>query len=255
MVDTEIKNHILYITINREEKLNALNAAVLDSLNLEILKIYTDTSIYGAIIVGAGQKSFVAGADLEDIAALNDQNAEYAAQKGQNIFNLIENSPKPIIAVVNGFALGGGCELAMACHIRIATENAIFAQPEVNYGIIPAYGGSQRLPKLIGKGRALEMIMTGNNMKANIALNWGLVNYVLESKEMALVKAEEILNKIFEKSPLSISYAIECVNDGFKNNVDGYRSEVVLFSKCIVSDDFKVGTQAFIQKTKPVFKR
>ena len=255
MILSEVRNNILYIIINREEKLNALNDQVMNLLKSEISKIYNDSTIYGSIITGAGEKSFVAGADLEEIASLTEENGQQAAKKGQDIFNLIENCPKPIIASVNGFALGGGCELAMACHIRVATNNAKFAQPEVNYGIIPGYGGSQRLPRLIGKGRAMEMILTSIMIDAQTALNWGLVNYVMENKTLAIQKSEELLHKIFEKSPNAISNAIKCINDGYKNNLDGYQTEVQLFGQCVISNDFKEGTRAFIEKRKPIFKQ
>ena len=245
---------ILSITINRPEKLNALNELTLSELKRSVELAYDEKNIKGIIITGSGQKAFVAGADISEFTELNEVNGRKYSERGQEIFGLIENCLKPVIAVVNGFALGGGCELAMSCHVRVGTENAFFGQPEVSLGILPAFGGTQRLTQLVGKGKALEMILTGEMIGAEEALSAGLVNHLVSTKEEGLSKAKEILFKIFKNGPLSIGMAINCVNSSFSKDEDGYQIEANSFANCCKSVDFKEGTSAFLEKRKPEFK-
>jgi len=248
---TEATDHIFIITINRPDKLNALNKTVLAELDKAFEQVYKDENTRAVIITGAGEKAFVAGADISEFTEVKDNEGERLARKGQDIFFKIENCPKPVIAAVNGFALGGGCELAMACHFRLASTNAKFGQPEVNLGLIPGYGGTQRLTMLVGKGKAMELMMTGNMIGAEEAKNLGLVNYV-ESPENLIPKTKEIINQILTKSPLAISKVIEAVN--FYFNKDGFNEEAKLFGEAFSSDDKKEGTAAFLEKRKPAFK-
>lgn len=251
---TEVKEGILYLTINREDKMNALNFATLEELKAIFDEVADSKSIKAVIITGAGERSFVAGADIKEIAELNEVNARKFAENGQEIFNTIENLHKPVIAVNNGFTLGGGCELAMACHMRIASANAKFGQPEVNLGIIPGYGGTQRLTILIGRGKANELMMTGDMIDANEALALGLVNHVLPTKADAMAKAEEIVEKIMSKAPLAIGMIIDCVNAAFLSDENGFQTEANSFARCVKSGDYKEGTTAFLEKRKPNFK-
>lgn len=247
------ENNISIITINRPDKLNALNKTVLNELEQAVQNIYDDKNIKAAIITGQGQKAFVAGADIAEFIEVSNKQGADLARKGQQIFFRIENCPKPIIAAVNGFALGGGCELAMACHFRLASENAKFGQPEVNLGLIPGYGGTQRLPMLVGKGKAMELIMTGNMIDANEAKELGLVNYVTVPENL-LEKTKEILNVITSKSPVAVSKVITAVNAFYSFEKNGFDEEANLFGEVFASDDKKEGTAAFIEKRKPVFK-
>src|SRR6476469_3469797 len=201
---TSLENGIFTVTINRPDKLNALNKSVMNDLDNVMNEVYANSEIKSVILTGAGPKSFVAGADISEFVGLSKEEGKAMAKKGQDIFFKIENSPKPVVACVNGFALGGGCELAMSCHFRIASENAKFGQPEVNLGLIPGYGGTQRLVQLIGKGRALELLMAASMIDANTALQYGLVNYVVKQEEL-LTKARAILETINSKAPLAIS--------------------------------------------------
>lgn len=251
---SEVKQGILYLTINRESKLNALNFATLTELREIFDEVSDNREIKAVIITGSGDKAFIAGADISEIAELNELNARKFAENGQEIFSMIENCHKPVIAVVNGFALGGGCELAMACHMRIAVAHAKFGQPEVNLGIIPGYGGTQRLTYLIGRGKANELMMTGDMIGAEEARSLGLVNHVLQTKEEAMAKAEEIIRKIMSKAPLAIGMVIDCVNAVFVSDEDGYQTEANSFARCVKSGDYKEGTSAFLEKRKPVFK-
>jgi len=248
------ENGILTITVNREEKLNALNIETISELRQAFHHVYDSKSVKAVILTGAGAKAFVAGADISEIALLNEVNGRKFAESGSEVFAMIEESPKPVIALVNGFALGGGCELAMACHMRIATANAKFGQPEVNLGLIPGYGGTQRLTQLVGKGKALELLMTADAISAEEAQKLGLANYVCESKEAALAKAHEIIAKIMTKAPLAIGIIVNCVNAVFDNEKNGYQTEANGFGNCCKSADFKEGTSAFLEKRKPVFK-
>lgn len=251
-IKTETKDGIYVIIISRPERLNALNFETLGELHKAIRLVYDDTSIKGAIITGEGDKAFVAGADITEIAKLNEINGRKAAEIGQEIFGMIENCPKLVIAAVNGYALGGGCELAMACHIRVMAEQAKFGQPEINLGIIPGYGGTQRLPWLVGKGKALELMLTADMVGATEAKELGWANYVVPSAEL-LPKCKEILNKISQKPAISIGLIIDCVNATFSKNQDGFQTEANAFAACISTGDFKEGTTAFIEKRQPVF--
>jgi len=243
---------IASITINRPDKLNALNKATLTELDHAIGAAFEDANVYGIIITGAGEKAFVAGADISEFTGLNIEEGRALSQTGQDIFARIETGPKPVIAAVNGFALGGGCELAMACHIRVSSQNALFGQPEVNLGLIPGYGGTQRLIQLIGKGKAAELLMTADMIKAEAALNLGLTNYVTSQDEL-MPKCVEILEKIRGKSPLAIGEVITCVNAYFEDGTDGFATEVNQFGNCIGTEDFKEGTAAFLEKRKASF--
>ncbi|MBX2842311.1 MAG: enoyl-CoA hydratase/isomerase family protein [Flammeovirgaceae bacterium] len=248
----ELQSGILTITINREDKLNALNIATLKEIEKAFQKVYDEPEIKGVIITGAGDKAFVAGADIKELAEVNYMNGRKFAEEGQEVFAAIENCPKPVIAAVNGFALGGGCELAMACHIRIASEDAKFGLPEVGLGIIPGYGGTQRLTMLVGKGKAFELILTGEMITGKNAKKIGLVNHVV-LKEEVIVKAQEIINKIMAKAELAIGQAIDCINAVYRDE-NGYQTEANSFGNCCKTEDFKEGTQAFLEKRKPNFK-
>jgi enoyl-CoA hydratase len=247
-----VKDQIQTITINRPEKMNALNLLTLDEIKAAMQQAVNDKTVLGIIITGSGEKAFVAGADISEIANVEGEQAKKLSENGQNIFRLIENSPKPVVAAVNGFALGGGCELAMACHIRIASDNAKFGLPEVTLGIIPGYGGTQRMTALVGKGKALELMMTADMISAAEAKEIGLVNHVTKQDEL-IGKAEEILKKIAQRAPLAIAGVIKSVNN-FSNNEQGYATEATVFSECCKTEDFKEGTKAFLEKRKAEFK-
>ena len=249
---TSLENGIFTVTINRPDKLNALNKDVMTDLQNLVLEIESTEAIKAAILTGAGQKGFVAGADISEFVGLSHGEGKDMAKKGQDIFFRIENCSKPIVAAVNGFALGGGCELAMACHFRIASENAKFGQPEVNLGLIPGYGGTQRLVQLIGKGRALELLMTGGMIDAQTALQYGLVNYVVPQEEL-INKATSILQTIVSKAPLAIAKCIKTANAVFDHSANGYVVEVEAFGECFATEDMKEGTTAFLEKRKPAF--
>jgi enoyl-CoA hydratase len=244
---------ILMIIINRVEKLNALNFKTLEEIKSAIQKAYDEKEVKGVIVTGAGEKAFVAGADINEFMQINDVNARKFSESGQEIFNMIESCPKPVIAAVNGFALGGGCELAMACHIRVASDNAKFALPEVTLGIIPGYGGTQRLTQLAGKGKAIELMMTGEMITAEEAYRIGLVNHVT-SRDGLMPKCKEILHKIMNNAPLSVAQIVECVNAAYNEEEDGFQTEANSFSICCKSEDFKEGTAAFLEKRKADFK-
>jgi len=249
---TSLENGILIITINRPDKLNALNAAVFSDLNNVVDEINNTAEIKSAIITGAGPKAFVAGADISEFGSLDKTAAMALAKRGQDIFAKIENSPKPIVAAVNGFALGGGCELAMACHFRVASENAKFGQPEVNLGLIPGYGGTQRLVQLIGKGKAMELLMSAHMIDANEAKQLGLVNYVTTA-ETLLDHTKKILDIINTKAPLAIAGCIKAANAVFNETKDGFAEEIKEFGNSFATEDMKEGTAAFLEKRKAVF--
>lgn len=249
---TSLENNIFTITINRPDKLNALNKTVMDELNTVVDEIYNNPEIKSAIITGAGPKSFVAGADIGEFAGLSKEQGMALAKKGQDIFFKIENSPKPIVAAVNGFALGGGCELAMSCHFRIASENAKFGQPEVNLGLIPGYGGTQRLTQLIGKGRSIEMLVSSVMIDASKALQYGLVNYVVPQEEL-LNKTKSILEVINSKAPVAVAGCIKAANAVFDETKNGFDVEIEEFGKCFVTEDMKEGVAAFLEKRKANF--
>jgi len=247
-------NNIVTLTINRPKSLNALNKDVFDDLDDFFSSGYEAfQDLKGIIITGSGEKAFVAGADIKEFLQLDKDQAIQLSKRGQDIFFKIERFHKPVIALVNGFALGGGCELAMACHMRIATERAKFGQPEVNLGLIPGYGGTQRLPLLIGKAKAMEMILTGDMIDATEAHRLGLVNYVCKSEE-GVAKASEIISKIATKGPTSVAKSIATINDAYDKNVNGYESEHNTFGTIMVSDETKEGVSAFLEKRKPKFK-
>ena len=250
---TALENGILTIIINRPDKLNALNATVFTELEMVTDGIQNNPSIKSAIITGAGPKAFVAGADITEFNGLSKEAAMALAKRGQDIFFKIENSAKPIIAAVNGFALGGGCELAMACHFRIASEQAKFGQPEVNLGLIPGYGGTQRLTQLIGKGRAIELLISATMIDAPTALQYGLVNYVVSAADL-LPKATAVLDLINTKAPLAVAACIQAANAVFDEKADGFSTEINAFGECFATEDMKEGTGAFLEKRKANFK-
>lgn len=250
---TSVLDHILTITINRPEKLNALNKSVIEELARVIDTIYADDSIKAAVITGSGPKSFVAGADISEFLELDGISGQSLAQKGQDlVFSKIENCPKPIIAAVNGFALGGGCELAMACHFRFASETAKFGQPEVNLGLIPGYGGTQRLTQLIGKGKAMELMMTGAMVGATEAKSLGLVNEVYPADQL-LPKTYQVLRIITGKAPIAIAKIIELTNLAAIGHADGLQKEIAAFGLLFDTADAKEGARAFLEKRVPNF--
>ena len=249
---TSLENGIFTITINRPDKLNALNKEVFADLNKALDEIESNAEIRSIIITGAGLKAFVAGADITEFGGLNKEQSMAMAKRGQDIFLRMEDSLKPIVAAVNGFALGGGCELAMACHFRVASENAKFGQPEVNLGLIPGYGGTQRLVQLIGKGRAIELLVSANMIDANTALQYGLVNYVVAQDEL-LNKVKSILAIINSKAPLAVAGCIKAANAVFDETKNGFNVEVEEFGKCFGTEDMKEGVNAFLEKRKANF--
>jgi len=250
----EIKGRIQYITINRESKLNALNQFTLCEIHEALAAAFENENVGGIIITGAGPKAFVAGADIAEFEGQDAAAGRKIAREGQNlVFDFIANGNKPVIAAINGFALGGGLELAMACHIRIASDNAKMGLPEVTLGLIPGYGGTQRLTQLVSRGKALEMIMTADMISAADALAAGLVNHVVSQDEL-LPKAEEVLNKMLTRAPLALAAAIRAVNDAGKDGVNGFETEIEEFAKCFGTEDFKEGVAAFIEKRKAAFK-
>ena len=250
---SEENNGITTITINRPKKLNALNKETIDELHTAFKEADLNKNTKVIIVTGRGEKAFVAGADISEFANYNIEEGKRLAAKGQELlFNFIENLSTPVIAAINGFALGGGLELAMACHFRVASDNAKMGLPEVSLGVIPGYGGTQRLPQLIGKGRAMELIMTAGMIDANKALSYGLVNHVTTLEEL-LPFCEKIANKITRNSSVAISAAIRAINANFKDGVDGFNTEIQEFGNCFGSEDFTEGTTAFLEKRKADF--
>ena len=248
-----LENGIYTITINRPDKLNALNKDVFTDLNNALDEIESNSEIKSVIITGAGPKAFVAGADISEFNSLNKEQAKALAKRGQDIFARIENSSKPIVAAVNGFALGGGCELAMSCHFRVASENAKFGQPEVNLGLIPGYGGTQRLVQLIGKGKAMELLMSAHMIDAKEAKELGLVNYVTTADTL-LEHTRKILDVINSKAPLAVAGCIKAANAVFDESIDGYKLEIEEFGNTFDTEDMKEGVTAFLEKRKADFK-
>lgn len=246
---------VRWITINRPDKLNALNRATLRELDGAVAEAERDGSVFGIVLTGAGEKAFVAGADIAELNELGPEAAKEFALAGQAVFARIERSTKPVVAAVNGFALGGGCELAMACHMRVASANAVFGQPEVKLGLIPGFAGTQRLSRLVGKGRALEILLTGRNVSAEEAATLGLANRVVE--QVGLTQAVEgLLGKILRNGPLAVAHCIEAVQYGLDMSFDdGSLLEATLFGLCAASDEMKEGTAAFLEKRKPQFRR
>lgn len=249
---TTLENGIYTIFINRPDKLNALNQATLAELQVALRHAVSDNAVRGIIITGSGPKAFVAGADISEFAGLDAKGGSEFAAKGQAIFKEIELCPKPVIAAVNGFALGGGCELAMACHMRIASEAAKFGQPEVNLGLIPGYGGTQRLTQHIGRGRATELLMTGDIINAQDAYRVGLCNYLVAPDQL-IPKCQEILQRIASKAPFAVAEIVKCVDAHYKENVNGFEAEVDAFGRCCGTEDFREGTTAFMEKRKAQF--
>lgn len=241
------------ITINREEKLNALNGDTLAALSEALVALQKDPDVRVAILTGTGSKAFVAGADISEFSSYNQTQGEDLARLGQqNVFDTIHKSPKPIIAAINGFALGGGLELALACHIRVASNTARLGLPEVTLGLIPGYGGTQRLTQLVGRGKALEMILTGEMINANDALSYGLVNHLTEAGKL-LEKAMEIADKIATRSSSAVAAATRAVNASLDPDLRGFEVEITEFGKCFGTPDFKEGVTAFLEKRKPNF--
>ena len=242
---------IATVYINRPKKLNALNSATIKELHLAFKALAEDANCKVILLTGSGEKAFVAGADISEFAHFSKTEGTELARKGQEIlFDFIENFSKPVIAAINGFALGGGLELAMACHFRVASENAKLGLPEVSLGVIPGYGGTQRLPQLIGKGKAMELILTANMIDANEAKELGLVNHVTTQKEL-LPFVEKLAKRILQNSPNAIANAIYAVNSGFKK--EGFSTEINTFGNCFQTEDFIEGTTAFLEKRKPEF--
>ena len=248
-----ITNQLATITINRPKKLNALNSTTIEELSTAFEKLEDDANVKTIIITGSGEKAFVAGADISEFANFSVEEGGRLARLGQeSLFNLVENLSTPVIAVVNGFALGGGLELAMACHFRVASDNAKMGLPEVSLGVIPGYGGTQRLPQLVGKGKAMELIMTAGMISAEDAKQWGLVNHVVSLEDL-MPLAEKLAGKIMRNSSVAISAAIRAVNDNFKDGINGYETEIAEFGDSFGTNDFKEGTTAFLEKRKPNF--
>ena len=250
---TEQQDGVCIITINRPDKLNALNIKTIQEIGMAVSDAEKNESIRAVILTGAGTKAFVAGADISEFNGFSESEGATMSKKGHDVFNSIENNSKPVIAAINGFALGGGCELAMSCHLRIASTQAKFGQPEVKLGLIPGYGGTQRLPMLIGKSKALELLLTSDMINAEEAFRLGLVNHVTEP-ELLLSKSIEIANKISQLAPVAIAGIIRSVNAFYDKNENGFDKEVQEFGKCFITEDFKEGTQAFLEKRKANFK-
>jgi enoyl-CoA hydratase/carnithine racemase len=248
------KGPIAYVTLNRPKVLNALSQKTWQDLRAAFEDARGDTTVRGVILTGAGDKAFIAGADISELAHATAVQAEQESSYGQGVLNLIENLGKPVVAAINGFALGGGCETAMACTIRVAVENAKFGQPEVKLGVLPGGGGTQRLPRLVGKGRALQLILTGEMVSAEEAYRIGLVNEVVPAADL-ITRAEAILNQIFANAPVAVKYSLEAVNKGMETSqAEGMALEASLFGLCAGTDDKKEGTQAFLEKRKPQFQ-
>jgi enoyl-CoA hydratase len=250
---TNIEDKVVTITLNRPEKLNALNAKTIEELHEALIEAENNKDIRAVIITGSGNKSFVAGADIAEFANFSVAEGKQLAATGHfKIFNFIENYSKPVIAAVNGFALGGGLELAMCCHIRVASDNAKMGLPETSLGVIPGYGGTQRLAQLVGKGKAFEMIVTADMLNAQDAYKWGLVNYVVTPEEL-LTKCKEIVAKISLRSPVAVKTAIRVINAGYNHHLNGFDVEIEEFGKMFGTGDFKEGVKAFLEKRKPTF--
>jgi enoyl-CoA hydratase/carnithine racemase len=250
----EKKGAIAYVTLNRPKVLNALNQRTWQDLTAAFEDARDDADVRGAILTGAGDKAFIAGADISELAQVTAVEAERSSTFGQGVLNLIENLGKPVVAAINGFALGGGCETAMACTIRLATESARFGQPEVKLGLLPGGGGTQRLPRLVGKGRALQLILSGEMISAQEAYRIGLVNEVVPAAEL-IPRAEAILKQIFANAPLAVRYSLEAVNKGLETSqTEGLALEASFFGLCAGTEDKQEGTRAFLEKRAPQFQ-
>ena len=249
-----IENGILTISVNRPDKLNALNKETIQEIGDAVKTAERDPAIAGIILTGVGAKAFIAGADISEFSSYSIEQGQALSAAGHEVFNSVERCTKPVIAAVNGFALGGGCELAMACHLRIASDNAKFGQPEVKLGLIPSYAGTQRLVQLIGKGKALELLMTADMIGAEEAHRLGLVNYVVPQDQL-MAKTLELMSKITAQSPRAIAGIVRCVDAFYKEGVDGFQFEIEEFGRCFGTDDFKEGVSAFLEKRKANFVR
>lgn len=243
---------VAVITINREKKLNALNFEVLTEIEDAVTHCRSNSAVQGILITGSGNKAFVAGADIAELADLNEFRGAAASERGQDVFDIIESTAKPVIAVIEGFALGGGCELALACHLRVASSNSVFGLPEVTLGLIPGYGGTQRLPRLIGKSRALEMILTGNHYKADVALAFGLINHLSAPGE-AMQDARNMMKSILSRAPRAVHAAVKAVNASSSDGKTGFMKESDLFGALCATKDFREGITAFLEKRQPDF--
>jgi len=251
----EKRNSIAYVTVNRPKVLNALNMATMEELRAAFHDIKNDAGVRAVILTGAGEKAFIAGADIRELAKHDAVSGKEYTHRGQSVLNLIENLSKPVIACINGFALGGGCEIAMACTMRLASESAKLGQPEVKLGIIPGYGGTQRLPRLVGKGIAMQLVLTGEMISAQEALRIGLVNEVVVAAAELIPRAEAIAQKIIANAPLAVQYTIEAVNKGLEMTLaEGLYLEAVLFGAACATEDKREGTTAFLEKRAAGFK-
>lgn len=253
LYDLDAATGILTLTVSRPTKLNALNAATIGELHTAATQALADPAVRGILLTGSGEKAFVAGADIAELAALTPAQAADATAHVKTVFALLENSPKPVVAAVNGFALGGGCELAMACHLRVASDNARFGLPEVSLGLLPGYGGTQRLPQLVGRAKALELMLTADQVRADEALRLGLVNHVVPPAEL-LDFCRQLLGKMLRQGPVALGLVIESVNAGYAPGQDGYAAESAAFGKAFQTEDFKEGTRAFLEKRPAVFQ-
>lgn len=249
---TQKEGNAFIIKINRESKLNALDIDTLQEIKYAVLSVQNDPEVRGIILTGVGTKAFAAGADISEFAGFNVKQGTQMSEDGHSVMNTIETSAIPVIAAVNGYSLGGGCELAMACHIRVASENARFGQPEINLGLPPGYGGTQRLVQLVGKGKSLEMLLTAEPINAQEALSLGLVSKVVPMEEL-MNTCHDYINKFATKSPSAISMVISCINDHFKGTFPGFEKEISEFGRSFETKDFKEGTTAFLEKRKPNF--
>ncbi|GLR16214.1 enoyl-CoA hydratase/isomerase family protein [Portibacter lacus] len=253
-IKVEVSSNIATITLNRPDALNALNNDLIVEIGASISELDKDDEVHGIIITGSGEKAFAAGADIKGFPELDEVSGKALSQSGHHVFNQIENLSKPVIAAVNGYALGGGLELAMACHLRIASENAVFGMPETKLGLIPGYGGTQRLVHLIGKAKAMEYILTAEMMDAPTAANLGLVNSVAPSG-LLIEASRDMLYKIAKRGPLAVSKAIESINASVNPEIDGFELEMKFFGELLASSECKEGVAAFIEKRKPVFRK
>lgn len=249
----EQRENVQIILINRPDKMNALTRALIQEIDRAIQEVYDNKELKGAVISGVGNKAFAAGADISEFMGLTPDDARALSEAGHKVFNKIEQCPKPVIAAVNGFALGGGCELAIACHMRIAGETARFGQPEVNLGIVPGYGGTQRMAHLVGKGKAFELLTTADMINGQEALRLGLVNK-LGHNESLVDSAIEIIQKVSTKAPLAIAGVINAINAAYQDGVNGFQIEIDEFANCASSKDFQEGASAFLEKRKANFK-
>ncbi len=254
LVEIEVSDRVLVATVNRPEKMNALNAQVLEELDAAIVRARTDDGVGAMIVTGAGPKAFIAGADISELATMTPVSGRAHALRGQAVFSRLENLAKPVIAAINGFALGGGCELALACTLRVASENAKLGQPEVKLGILPGYGGSQRLARIVGEGRAMEMCLTGEPITAAEAHRIGLVNRVVPAGE-ALAAARELAAKIIGNAPLAVAFTMDAIHNGLDLPLeDGLELEATLFGVCASTEDMREGMQAFLEKRPARFE-